>query len=659
MIVRSHAPRSTIRLFVVQALVALVPVLLLFAVLAATFRTEANRRGLAEGRSEAVLLARTAVEPSLDGRPLGMGLSPTEKAGFQQLAANAMGRDLLRLRLRNLQGQVVFSGDGSGFGQTPEPAALAATRGNTVVLLTHLNADGDNSGPVGPQAVEVYLPLRAGTPDQRVGVLEVYLPYGPINADVSTGLSSLRNVLTIGLALLYLALLAISWQVGKRLRRQVRLNAFLAEYDPLTELPNRTLFLRQVTHALGAGERQRPGVAVAIVDLDRFKEVNDTLGHHNGDLLLKVIANRLRGAIGPDDFVARLGGDEFGLVIGGSEVEQTLGRLRTLINEEVEIVGLPLSVESSFGFVVAPEDGTDADELLQRADVAMYVAKATHAGVVRYRPEQHGGEPGDLSLMAELRHAIGADELVLHYQPKAAVFDGRIEAVEALVRWQHPTRGLLYPDSFLPLAEQTDLMDLLTPWVLGAALTQIRDMGALGADLTVAVNVSGRNLSRSEFAKQVIAVIEDIGLTPDRLIVEITETALVTDPHRAAAVLIELASAGIRISIDDFGQGQTSLGYLPELPIYELKIDKSFVFDMLDNKAHASIVRSVIDLGHNLSYRVVAEGVETEEILDALRVAGCDVAQGYLLARPMPMDQLGPWLAQATSATTATTVSVN
>ena len=304
--------------------------------------------------------------------------------------------------------------------------------------------------------------------------------------------------------------------------------------------------------------------------------------------------------------------------------------------------------------MVAPDDGVEVDDLLQYADVAMYMAKSQHAGVLRYDAAQDHYDAANLGLIAALRHAIDDGELLLHYQPKTTTSDGRVEAVEALVRWQHPELGLLYPDRFIPLVEQTDLIDKLTRWVLATALTDIRELGETWGDVSVAVNVSARSLSRERFAGQIIDVLATVGVAPQRLIVEITETALLTDPARAAAVLAELDAVGVRVSLDDFGIGQTSLAYLSSLPVHELKIDKSFVIDMLANPAHAAIVRSIVDLGHNLSLRVVGEGVETSEVLATLRATGCDLAQGFLLARPMPVDKLRAWLAAAPSASRST-----
>jgi diguanylate cyclase (GGDEF)-like protein len=643
-----------VRLFAIYAVISLVPVLVLGLVLARSLRGEARQRGLAEGRSEAALVAQTAVSPLLDGRPLSRGVTAAEQTQLHRLAAQSIGEHtLLRLRVRDLAGQVVFSDDGSGFKAKPEDETLKAASGLVVARLTRLNTDSNDQGRKGVSTVEIYMPLTAGTPPHRVGVLELYLPYAPISRDVTAGLHGLYVDLALGLAMLYVALFAITWSVSRGLRREVELNAFLAEHDVLTDLPNRMLFHRRAAAAVALGARRSEPVAIAIIDLDHFKDINDTLGHHNGDRLLAELAGRVAANTRPGDTLARLGGDEFGLVLrDAAGAEKALHRLREIIDDEVEVSGLPLSVEASIGFVVAPDDGTDVDTLIQRADVAMYFAKAQHSGVMRYDPSLDDYDAAKLSLVGELRHAIDAGQLVLHYQPQATLADGRVEAVEALVRWQHPTHGLLYPDRFLPLAEQTDVIDKLTHWVLRTALTEIRDLPAPADELAVAINVSARSIGRIELARTIIQTLADLEVPPERLVIEVTETALLADPERAAAVLSELAAAGVKVSLDDFGRGQTSLGYLSALPIHELKIDKSFVLDMLENPAHAAIVRSIVDLGHNLALRVVGEGVESDVVLTALRESECDVAQGFLLARPMNAGQLGAWLAPRLRART-------
>ncbi len=628
---------STVRHFVAFAAISLIPVIVLGVVLAVSYRSEATRRGLAQGQSEAQFLARTAIQPVLDGRPLVQGLTSAETARLHQVATGAVARgDVQRLRLRDLDGSVVFSDDGSGFHDHPEDEVLDATRGETVVRLTRINSDSVDTGRVGAESIEIYLPVSAGSPPQRVGVLEVYLPYSPISTDVTEGLHDLYRNLAIGLAALYIVLFGISFWVVRRLRRQVRLNAYLAEHDALTDLPNRTLFHRRAEAELRRGAELGLPTTIAIVDLDQFKEVNDTLGHQNGDRLLTAIGQRLLAHLRAPDSLARLGGDEFGLVLSNvSRPEEVLARLREVIQQEVQISGLPLSIESSIGYVVAPDDGVDIDDLLQKADVAMYVAKRQRSGVTRYLEGQNHYDAKNLALVSELRHSIADGQLVLHYQPKISVTTGAIAGVEALVRWRHPTLGLLPPDSFIPLVEQTDLIEELTEWVVTQAFCDLVVFGRVAPDLTMAINVSSRNLGRSGFGGQVLRAAAATGAAPEKATVEVTETALMTDPTRAAATLGVLSDAGMGISIDDFGCGQTSLSLLADLPITELKIDRGFVQDVVENPAHAAIVRSVVELGHGLGFHVVAEGVETADVLAAIAGTGCDLAQGYYFARPM------------------------
>jgi diguanylate cyclase (GGDEF)-like protein len=649
MTVRTGAPRSAARLFAAFALASLVPVLVLGLLLARSIRQDADTRGLAEARSEAALIGRTAVEPLLDRRPLGNGLSSRETALLRRISLTATGRHhpIIRLRLRSLHGKVVFTSDGVGLHQRPDPGALAAAHGEPEAEITYLNADKPIDGNRGERVAEVYTPLYEGA-HRIVGVLELYLPYAPIANDVDSGLGSLYRDLAVGLVALYVLFGVLSYLVTRRLRAQVAQNAYLAEHDVLTGLPNRTLFQRRADEAAAGASGDAGSAAVAVIDLDRFKEVNDTLGHGNGDVLLRELGLRLGEAVRAGDTVARLGGDEFGIVLRGvqdhEDVRLMLERLLHLIQREVEIGGLPLTAEASIGFAMAPEDGIDGETLLQHADVAMYVAKASPVAVLRYDAKHDHYDSTKLALVSELRQAIARDELVLHYQPKVAARTGQVTAVEALVRWNHPERGLLYPDAFLPIAEQTGLIESLTRWVLNAALGQLTQWDGAVDDIDVAINVSARNVVRADFADTVMSALRASGVSADRLLLEITETAFLSDPERAGRSLRRLAAAGVRISLDDFGCGHTSLGYLSTLPLHEVKIDKSFVLDMLDDRSHAAIVRSVIDLAHNLGFEVVAEGVETDQILAEVTTLGCDVAQGYVLARPMPSAALPSWL---------------
>jgi diguanylate cyclase (GGDEF)-like protein len=639
------------RLFAMYALVSLVPVLLLGAALLALLQRQGEQHGVAEARARAGLLARTSIAPLVGGSDLRHGIGPEMTAALQRAVGLAIAdHEVLRLRLRDLDARIIYADDGSGdrSGIAPDDEAVDAAHGETIAILTRLNSDAEDAGPAGPRVVEVYLPLRATTSGQPIGVLETYVPYAPIAADISQGQRAISLALTGGLVLLWLSMLAVSVSVTRRLRRQSVANAFLARHDPLTGMPNRAHFSERATRAISASGSDRI-TAVALIDLDRFKEVNDTLGHGVGDQLLMVLAQRLNLHVRDGDTLARLGGDEFGVVLCGltdaSEAVVRLSQLRAAVSEPVQINGVPLAVEASAGFALAPTDGNDIGTLLQRAEVAMYVAKREHIGIAHYRSEQDQYDSATLTLVAQLGAAIADDQLVLHYQPKGTLADGRVVAVEALVRWQHPTRGLLYPDAFLPAAEQTELIEDLTHWVLRRA-TSVLALDPSGR-LAVAVNASARSLARSDFATDLLDILAETQTDPRRVILEITETALMVDPVRAVHTLGRLSGSGVRIAIDDFGAGHTSLGYLATLPISELKIDKAFVLAMIGDERNTAIVRSVIELGHSLGFTVTAEGVETPEALRRLTELGCDTVQGYLLARPAPAADLPRRIADA------------
>jgi len=427
-----------------------------------------------------------------------------------------------------------------------------------------------------------------------------------------------------------------------------------AMHDDLTGLPNRACFYDRAEQALRLAKRNGTATAVLLFDLDRFKEINDTLGHRYGDRVLKAIGPRIAPLLRDADTVARLGGDEFCVLL--PDVTSTAGavevaeRITRALEVPLEVDGMTLVVEASCGVAVAPDHGDTADLLLQRADIAMYAAKRTHLAVAAYDDALDRGTPDRLALLGELRAATTNDELVLHYQPQIDLGTGRLEGVEALVRWQHPRRGLLAPDLFIPLAEDTGFIHQLTSWVLDAALDQLRrwiddPRSGFEPHMTVAVNLSTHSLLDDCFATEVLVALERFGVPPERLVLEITETTLMADPERASRVLTVLADRGVRFAIDDFGTGYSSLASLRTLPVHELKIDKSFVRNMQDVGDDAVIVRSVIDLGHTLGLRTVAEGVEDVDVRDRLARLGCDSAQGYAVAAPMASEDLPAWIA--------------
>jgi len=466
-------------------------------------------------------------------------------------------------------------------------------------------------------------------------------------------LETLNRQLTPVVFLVGLALAAVLVSVTRGHRRLLNVERARAMhdslYDALTGLPNRKLLADRFGQALRLDARKGTSTGLLLIDLDRFKEINDTFGHHYGDELLTKVGARLAGAARNADTVARLGGDEFAVLMPdvGSRANAMAiaATLRAAFETPFHVEGVNLDVEASVGVVLSGKDGRDTTTLLQHADIAMYVAKAQNLGVFAYEPGADGHSPAKLALLGDLRRALERGELILHYQPKLSVRTGDVVGAEALIRWQHPGRGLVFPDEFIPLAEHTGLIGPLTRYVLNVALAQARMWFDAGRPLTVSVNLSARNLLDEGLPGQVAELLDAHGVAPELLILEVTESAIMTEPAQAQRLLEKLAALGIRISIDDFGAGYTSLGQLKNLPVSELKIDRSFVMTLIEDPSNALIVRSVVDLGHNLGLTLIAEGVETEQIVTALAGFGCDVAQGYHLSRPVTAAAFDTWCA--------------
>jgi diguanylate cyclase (GGDEF)-like protein len=426
--------------------------------------------------------------------------------------------------------------------------------------------------------------------------------------------------------------------------------AYQALHDILTGLPNRAYFYERTDEVLV--ELPDSNTAVLLFDLDRFKEINDTLGHQCGDRILVEVGPRVRKALRARDLVARLGGDEFCVLlpdIGEREDAVRIAeRIVAVLEEPFEIDAIELAIGASCGIAIAPDNGTTAGQLLQRADVAMYVAKEAKGKVVVYADEFNVSTPAHLALLGDLRTALARDEFVLHFQPTARMRNHEVCGAEALIRWRHPSLGLLYPDRFIADAERSGLIEPITVWVLDAALRQCRawltaSMERGTEPLSVAVNLSTRCLLDAALPGTVAEALERWQVPGRLLELEITETVIMADAKRASRVLGELADMGVVLAIDDFGTGYSSLAYLRELPVAELKIDRSFVIDMGQDRGDAVIVRSVIDLARNLGLRTVAEGVEDEQTWSTLAELGCDKAQGYVLARPMTAQQFTRW----------------
>jgi diguanylate cyclase (GGDEF)-like protein len=452
------------------------------------------------------------------------------------------------------------------------------------------------------------------------------------------------SVSTVSLGLL------ITYFVSRRVSAQGRQLAAQALYDSLTSLPNRLQLLERLEQKIAHIRQDGGSFAVMLMDLDRFKEVNDTLGHEFGDLLLQEVGARLVETMRPDDIIARLGGDEFVIVLHGlaqGNVANTAEKVLACLDQPFQIDQQSIDVSASLGIALFPEHGQCPSTLLREADIAMYVAKRGGGGFALYSPEQDKISRGDLSLKGELREAILGNQLSLHFQPKIDHRRHRVIGFEALARWMHPQRGFMPPDKFIPLAERAGLIGALTHWVLKEAIYQLAEFHAHGHRLSMAVNLSACNLHDQELVDRIVALLNETRIPPQYLVLEVTEGAVMSSPSDGIRNLHRLGAAGISIAIDDFGTGYSSLAYLKQLPVDELKIDKSFVMNMCNDENDAVIVRSTIDLAHNLGLKVTAEGVEDRETWEILTTLGCDTSQGYFMSKPQPADRLSQWLIES------------
>ncbi len=493
-----------------------------------------------------------------------------------------------------------------------------------------------NAGVVG-----VAISLHQGTPIRRY--FRINLPFTFITASAVLLVAPIvlaAAAYSVAIVPLCLAPLVAMYNTVSRTAR----SDHAARHDPLTGLPNRTACHEAITAA--TEDQGIPG-AVLLMDLDRFKEVNDTLGHRYGDLLLIQVANRFESVIGRHGQIARLGGDEFAVVssgIGRDQAQHLARMIADCLREPFELDEMVVDVQASVGIALFPVHGRGVETLLQKADVAMYRAKETRQDIALYDERHDHHSPAKLALTAELRTAMGSEEIVLWYQPELDLATREVVAVEALVRWDHPRLGVLPPSSFVRMAEATNLIKPLTQHVMEIALLQLADWQTMGLDLSVAVNISPQVLVDQSFTEQVVAALQAADVPPDRLKLEVTESALMSDPVTARTVLRQLESLGVEISIDDFGTGYSSLAYLADLPVSEVKIDRSFVSRMGTGSSGQIIVNSTIDLAHHLGLRAVAEGVEDWALLPALEKLGCDAAQGFAISHPLEAPQATRWL---------------
>jgi diguanylate cyclase (GGDEF)-like protein len=607
-----------------------------------------SARAVDSASDAAVLTTAVAIQPLITPAELVDGLSPQTVATLDRAVSGSRGQtEIARIKIWHHDGDLLYVADP----HTELPDVAKEEGGGSHAMEHALEGEVEaeiieDSHEPGNDALlerygsllEVYVPIRREGVEKPVGVFELYLPYEPVRESIREDTMRAWVLLALGLVVLWAGLFRTVATASRRLRDESRRTAHQARHDSLTDLPNRAALHEAISQAL---ESREPGrsVALALLDVDRFREVNDTLGHRHGDALIREIAGRLQEHVGSDGTVARLGGDEFGVlwpdVAHGLAAVEAAEAVRATLREPVELDGVSLAVSASVGLSLHPADAADPSAMLQHADVAMYVAKRSHRGVARYDAAEDEHTPERLRLLADLARAIDAGELVLHYQPKCGL-DGSLRGVEALVRWQHPIHGLLPPADFIPAAERTGLIHPLTDVVLDAAIGQAKAWYDAGSPTPVAVNVSTRTLLDPGFADRVLAHLAVHGAPAALLGLEITETTIMEDPERALVVLTRLADEGVRLSIDDFGTGYSSLAYLKSLPVHELKIDRSFVAGMTRSDRDRVIVDSTVALGRRLGLTVVAEGVEDEATRAALLDLECDLAQGFLFSRPVP-----------------------
>jgi diguanylate cyclase (GGDEF)-like protein len=651
------------------AAISLVLTLAVGGVLGSLLSTAIEDRARQQAEDAALMAVRLGLQPQLTQADLTDGFEAERLARVEEAVddaaeqAGVQGRvlaafDPIELKVFNRDGTIVYHSENPELvGTTSGSGELRAALGGHVVSgFAHSADDGAGSEDGERELLEVYVPLQYEGASRPDGVIELYLPYAPVAAAVREDVRTMMIALGVSLAVFYLVVFRLIASASTKLRRQTEALQTSAErdrhqatHDALTGLPNWELLRDRLEQGLAAASRSAGEVAMLLIDLDRFKEINDTLGHSYGDKLLCQVGPRLQSVLREGDTVARLGGDEFAvllpLVSGVGEAEQVAARLREALHRPFDVDGVALDVEASIGIVVSPWHGTDTEELLRNADIAMYAAKEVKAGAVVFRPEEHVAAPSRLTVLGDLRRALeGTDELFLHFQPKYTLDGERIEGAEALLRWQHPTAGLIPPDDFIPVAEGTGIILRLTERVLEMALAQMRTWTDAGHAVPVAVNLSTRCLLDSGLPDLVARLLARHGVRAELLRLEVTESAVMGDAARSIEVLQRLHDLGVKLSIDDFGTGYSSMSYLRRLPVDELKIDRSFVLGMTTTQHDAVLVRTAIDLGHNLGLTVVAEGVEGVEHVRALRALGCDIAQGYHYARPMGAAQLSELL---------------
>jgi diguanylate cyclase (GGDEF)-like protein len=639
------------------AAVSLTLVVLLGLALSQVLSSLIERRALESAKQAAILGVAVGIAPLLQGEDLAGPLSGDATGRLDRaLVGSLRGTEVARIKIWNADSHLIYSADPHTVSPTPvrdpKPSEELgeALEGNIEAELIHDSTESGNKALLDRYGslLEVYVPIRdttAAPNSDPAGVFELYLPYAQVQAAIRADQRRAFLVVGLGLLVLWLGLFRTVATASRQLRRHAERTAYEATHDGLTDLPNRALLLDRVEEALRDPDRAAGRGALLLLGIDRFREVNDTLGHIYGDDLIEAMGSRLHQLVAEGDTVARLAGDEFAVLFRQADGEEGARAAAEAVCEALrrpfEVAGLALAVDVSAGLALLPASRVDADAVLRHADVAMSWAKQGHTGLAVYVSDDDHHSTARLRLLGELRVALEQGQLLLHYQPKLDLVTGAVRGVEALVRWQHPERGLLSPDTFVPTAERTGLINQLTDYVLDLALAKAAQWLDEGLSVPMAVNISARSLLDPGFPDRVLAALSARRMPPSSLILEITETSIMEDPEHALAALQRLHDAGVYLSIDDFGTGYSSLAYLKRLPVDEIKVDRSFVAALTVDARDRLIVASTVSLGRALGLDVVAEGVEDEDTLAVLQELGCDLAQGFLFGRPEADPQLG------------------
>ena len=591
------------------------------------------------------LVASTVLQREVTGADLERPVPRERRQELDSVLSRfGLAGDVIGLSLVRRDGLVTYSSAHRAIG-TRTAGALAA-EASTGIIVSSVSPAGKSSVAAEGKTLETYVPVG---PNTSAGAALIAQSYEPIEKSARALQLRVGAVLEALLIVLFACLVPLLIRVTRRIQRQIARIHQQAFYDELTGLPNRTNLFERLGLAISRAAEEKRLLAVLLVDLNRFREINDTLGHEVGDVVLVEAGRRLQAVVGGERLLARLGGDDFAVVVEARDEAGAMAfaeQLRAAMEPPIDADGAHLAVDATVGVAFYPADGKDAHTLVKHAEIATYTAKEWRSGVLGYSPAVDPHDPEQLKLTAALRTAVDEGQIVPYYQPKIDLATGAIAGFEALARWNHPTRGLLPPGAFIPVAERTGAIRHVTRAVLLAAIEQLRDWSE--NDLTIAVNLTAIDLLDADLSDRLATLLSENDVAPNRLCIELTEGTVMADPERARSILVDIAGAGIHISIDDFGTGHSSLAYLKDLPVHEVKIDRSFIADMATSRNNRMIAKATIQLVHSLGLQVVAEGVEDVEVHSELRGLGCDYAQGYFYGQPESLEAVEQLLAADT-----------